>query len=115
MPLLEKAFRLNPVSPPFMYYLFAAHAYRLTGWYEDAIRMCKKILARWPNNFLGHAVLVLCYVAMGREDEAHAAAREVLRVAPKFSVRRYVRLYSYKDPEPSAQVLKLMRKAGLSN
>jgi len=111
--LIDKAFRLNPVGPPMYYYLYAAHTYRLLGRYEDAIRMSKQLLSRWPNNFYAHAGLVMNYVALGRDKEAGAAAEDLLRIDSKFSAQRYTRGFPYKDPALAAQVLELMRKAGL--
>ena len=107
------AFRLNPVRPPAYYYMSAALAYRLTGRYEDAVKMCKEVLSRWPTQFYGHVELVMAYMAWGRDDEAHAAAQDLLRIDPKFSVQRYGQSLSYKDPALTAQALELMRKAGL--
>ena len=107
------AFRLNPVRPPAYYYMSAALAYRLTGRYEDAVKMCKEVLSRWPNQFYGHVELVMAYMAWGRDDEARAAAQNLLRIDPKFSVQRYGQSLPYKDPALTAQALELMRKAGL--
>ena len=110
--LIEKAFRLNP-SPSPSYYFYAAHTYRLIGRYEDAVRKCKECLARWPNSIPAHANLAMNHAALGQEDEARAAAQELLRIDPKFSAKRYARAFPYKDPALATQVLELMRKAGL--
>ena len=59
--MVEKAFRLNPVGPSSHYYMYAAHTYRLTGRYEDTVRMGKDLLGRWPDNVFGHATLALIY------------------------------------------------------
>ena len=112
VPFIEKAFRLNPFPLNF-YYTNAAHTYRLIGRYEDAVRMCKECLARWPNNIVAQVALAFNYAAWGRDEEARAAAQDVLRIDPKFSAQRYARAFPYKDPALSARVLELMRKAGL--
>jgi Tfp pilus assembly protein PilF len=75
--------------------------------------MCKELLSRWPDNFLGHVSLAMNYAAWGHDDEAHAAAKEVLRIDPNFSAHRLARTYPYKDPAQAARVLELLRKAGL--
>ena len=110
--LIEKAFRLNPFPLNF-YYMYAAHTYRLIGRFEDAVRMCKECLARWPNNIVAQVALAFNYAAWGRDEEARAAAQDVLRIDPKFSAQRYARAFPYKDPALAAQVLELMRNAGL--
>jgi adenylate cyclase len=111
--MVEKAFRLNPVGPSSYYYMYAAHSYALTGRYEEGIRMAKEMLARWPNNVYGHIQLAGCYVALGREEEARASAQDVLRIDPKFSAQRYVRMIPYKDPTINVRLLERYRKAGL--
>lgn len=111
--MVEKAFRLNPVGPSSYYYMYAAHTYRLTGRYEDAVKMCKELLARWPNNVFAHAALAIIYAEWGREEDAHAATQDLLRITPKFSAQRYVRLYPYKDPALNARVLENLRRAGV--
>ena len=58
-------------------------------------------------------LLVVNYAAMGRDDEARAAAQGLLRIDPKFSAQRYARLFAYKDSNLTAQGLELMRKAGV--
>jgi adenylate cyclase len=110
---VEKAFRLNPVGPSGYYYLYAAHSYRLVGRYEDGVRMCKELLARWPDNLFGHVALAGIYAEWGHAEEAHGAAQNLLRIAPKFSAQRYARLMPYKDPALNARVLENLRKAGL--
>jgi len=109
----EKAFRLNPIAPPSFYYIHAAHTYRLTARYEDAVKMCKELLSRWPNNVPAHVQLVLGYTAWGHNEEARAVAQDLLRIDPKFSVQQFVNAMPYKDPALSAKTLELMRKAGL--
>ncbi len=111
--MVEKAFRLNPVGPSSYYYIYAAHSYGLTDRYEDALRMAKELLARWPNNVYGHIQLATYYTVLGREEEARAAAQDILRIDPKFSTQRYTRMMPYKDPARNARVLERLRKAGL--
>jgi adenylate cyclase len=111
--MAEKAFRLNPVGPSSYYYLYAAHSYGLTGRYEDAVRMSKELASRWPSNVYGHIMLAAYSVALGRVEEARAAAQEVLRIDPKFSAQRNARMAPYKDPARNTVVLERLRKAGL--
>jgi hypothetical protein len=60
-------------------------------------------------------VLSIDYAAWGCDEETRAGAPELLRIDPKFSAQRYARAFAYKDPTLSAQVLELLRKAGLPN
>ncbi|MBW1815753.1 MAG: tetratricopeptide repeat protein [Deltaproteobacteria bacterium] len=110
---IETIFRLEPLGAADWYYWAAAQAYRLTGQYEDGIKMARQLLSRWPNHVMGHLALTLNYAAWGRDDEAHAAAQEFMRINPKFSARRYVMTVPYKDPNQTVIMIELMRKAGL--
>ena len=111
--MAEKAFRLNPMGPSSYYYLWAAHAYALTGRYEDGVRMCKEVIARWPDNLYGYTILIGIYAKWDRVEEARAVAQDFLRIFPNFSAQRYVRLLPYKDPVRNDIALENLRKAGL--
>jgi adenylate cyclase len=113
IPLIEKAFRLNPVGPGSYYYFHAANSYRLTGRHEDAVKILKELLSRWPDNLYGHIELTINYTASGRDKEASEAVKSVLRIDPKFSGQKYAQMHQYKDPALTTQVLGLLRKAGL--
>ncbi len=110
--LIEKAFRLNPF-PNARYYMYAIGTYGLVGRREDAIKMGEECIARWPGNIICHIGLATNYAALGRDEEARAAAQDVLRIDPKFSAQRYTNAMPYKDPALTAQALERMRKAGL--
>jgi len=115
IPVIEKAFRLTPLNPPYFYYQHAARAYYLVGRYEDAVRMNQKLLSRWPDNIFGLRSLVVTYAAMGRWDEARATTLNLVRMHPNFSVQQWGRSVSIaeKDPAVTERDMELMRKAGL--
>jgi adenylate cyclase len=54
--------------------------------------------------------LAVTYGLMGREKEAKAAAAELLRINPKFSVEYALKTSPYKDKD---QIIQGMRKTGL--
>jgi len=109
---IETAMRLNPRYPPF-YDGFLGGAYRLAGRYEDAIRAEKKALARAPDFLLAHLLLAATYSELGREEEARAAAAEVLRLNPNFSLEVWRQRSLQRDPARQEQLLAALRKAGL--
>jgi adenylate cyclase len=112
IPLLEKAIRLNPLAPsPF--YNDLGLAFRLTGRLEEAAALYKKSLLRAPNDFWMHAQLAAIYIEMGRDEEARAAAAEVLRINPKFSLELYAKTSFLKDRSVVDKYSEAMRKAGL--
>jgi adenylate cyclase len=112
IPLLEKAIRLNPLAPsPF--YNDLGLAFRLTGRLEEAAVLYKKSLDRAPNDFWIHAALANVYIMMGRDEEARAAAAEVLRINPKFSLEWYAKRSFIKDRSVIDKGVDALRKAGL--
>jgi tetratricopeptide (TPR) repeat protein len=111
--LNERAFRLNPVGPTTYYYTHASFSYILTGRYEDAVKITKQELSRWPNNVLAHARLVWALSAWGHDEEAKAAAQSVLRIDPKFSAKRLAASLNFKDPSVAPSYLEHMLKASL--
>jgi adenylate cyclase len=113
IPVIEKAIRLTPLNPPYFYYQYAAHTYRLVGRYEDAVRMNKELFSRSPDNIFGRRSLVMSYAAMGRWDEARAAALNCVRDHPHFSVQHSGRTAPFKDRAVIERGMELMRKAGL--
>jgi adenylate cyclase len=112
IPLLEKAIRLNPLGPsPF--YNDLALSFRMTGRLEEAAALYKKSLERAPNDFWIHAALAGVYIMMGRDEEARAAAAEVLRINPKFSLEWYAKRSLIKNRSEVDKTADALRKAGL--
>lgn len=113
IPLFEKAMRLNPLPPAF-YSLHFGHAYRSLGRLEEAIAMYKKTIALTPDNIFAHISLAASCAMTGKEEEARAAAKEALRIDPKFSVGRYMKIsLFFADPEARDRFSQALRKAGL--
>jgi adenylate cyclase len=112
IPLLEKAIRLNPLSPsPFLNDL--GLAFRLTGRLEEAAALFQKSLQRAPNDFWMHAALAGVYIEMGREEEARTEAAEVMRINPKFSLEWYGKRSLLKDRSVVSKYIDALRKTGL--
>ena len=111
IPLLKKAIRLNPMAPAF-FYNHLGLAYRLTGRFEEAAAFYKKSIEIAPNDFWNHAALAAVYIMMGRDEEAHAAAAETLRINSKFSLEWLAKAL-YRDRSEVKKVSDAMRKAGL--
>jgi len=107
----KKAIRLNPF-PPNWYLHYLGAAYRVTGQYEKAIETFMKVIEQDPDFWLSHWGLAACYGLLGREEEAHKAAAEVLRIRPKFSLAK-VGGFAYRDKADKERCLKVLRKAGL--
>jgi adenylate cyclase len=112
--LIEKAMRLNPRHPPFWFMQLGA-LYRVARRCEEAITYLKKAAALIPNEVATHVNLAVCYAELGREEEARAAAAEILRINPQFpeAMRRFPKVLAYKDPAEIERLIAGLRKAGL--
>jgi adenylate cyclase len=112
IPFFKSAIRLNP-KPPNMYLRHLSSAYRDTGRYEEAIAQIKKAIEREPRDIISHIVLTATYGMAEREEEARAAASEVLKINPQFSLERFVKVHPYKDPAMRERYYNSLRNAGL--
>jgi adenylate cyclase len=116
--MTKKAVRLHPNYPSF-YLMELAMCHYYLGKYEEAVAFAEQLRtlaqSRGEDNILwsSHLILAINYIRLGREKEARAAATEVLRLFPSFSLE-WDRLYScYKDPGHLERQHEDLRKAGL--
>ncbi len=112
IPLYQKAIRLNPFGPSYLYREFGA-ALRYAGRFEEAVSAYKKAIQLAPDDIAIHYSLAATYIMMGREKEARAEAAEVLRIDPKFSVDYLAKILPYKDQSEKNKIINALRKAGL--
>jgi adenylate cyclase len=110
--VLKNAIRLNPIPPGWCLGRLG-DAYRLTRQYEKAVHKYKEAIQLEPDDMISHLNLALCYVKLGREADAHAEAKEVLRINPKFSAESYAKHIPLKDEASKKLFIDGMRKAGL--
>jgi adenylate cyclase len=113
---LEQGLRFDPRNPT-IYLVQLGHAYRSAGQWGKASIPLKQVLSLNPAIIPARANLAVCYIELGREDEARAEAAEVLRRNPSFSVEDMWRKENQPfkdDPTPILERLyAAARKAGL--
>jgi len=112
IPLYHKSIRLNPFAPG-QYFATLSLAYRLAGQYDEAVEQAKKAVEREPKNGLAHLALASGCIFAGREGEARAAAAEVLKINPNFSLEQYAKVLPFKDRYQVDCAIDGLRKAGL--
>jgi tetratricopeptide (TPR) repeat protein len=112
IPHLKEALRLNPI-PPNAYYRSLGMAHREAGRYDESIAYYKKAIEREPNDVTSQFILAATCMMAGREEEARAAAKEALKINPKFSVERYMKTQPLKDPAARERFAQALRKAGM--
>jgi TolB-like protein/class 3 adenylate cyclase len=108
----KKSIRLNPFPPPNSFH-WLGRAYFMTEQYDEAIQTFKKALDVSPNYLPAHAFLAASYSSLDRETEAAAAAEEVLKINPKFSLEFYAKTLPYKNKADVKRYVAALRKAGL--
>ena len=106
--LMQKAMRLNPHYPDW-YLWYLADIYDTMGRCEDVI----VTVQRMHDPSEGQRILAANYAHLEMMDEAKAAAREVMRLHPHFTISAWRERPPYRDPAPLERYIEGLRKAGL--
>jgi adenylate cyclase len=109
---LNKAIRLNPI-PPNWYFQMLGSAYAGAKRYDDAVAAHKKAIQQHPGDPEALMGLAAAYSLAGRQEEARAAAAELLHINPRFTVDQAAKKLPYKNPVDLSQLTDALRKAGL--
>ncbi len=112
IPFFEEALRLNP-KPPRSYLNGFGVTLRDSGQYEEAIVQAKRVIEQEPNDITAYCVLTSSYSLAGRDEEARATAKELLRIDPKMSVAQFQKSSPHKDRAAVKRFSDALRKAGL--
>jgi adenylate cyclase len=112
IPEYKKAIRLNPI-PPNNHFWSLGLSYAYTGQYDEAITWCEKAVSQEPNDLLARMMMAVVYSLSGRDEEARAEAAEILRIQPKFSLKKFEKKLTYKREADRERFLGALRKAGL--
>jgi adenylate cyclase len=107
----KKAMRLNPRYPA-SYQFALGFSYCQMGRYDDALAAHKAAVVRNPNLLTSHICLAACYSMAGRDEEARAQVKEILRISPKLSLE-VVGFGPWKNPADGKAMMDALRKAGL--
>ncbi|NOQ19594.1 MAG: tetratricopeptide repeat protein [Desulfobacterales bacterium] len=111
---LEKAERLNPISPGWYFWLKTV-AFQFAGKYEKAIESAKKGLEKMPNHTSILSNLAASYILLGRMEEASAVTEKILELQPKFSLDQKAKIleHKFKNKADVERHIDALRKAGL--
>jgi adenylate cyclase len=109
---VKKSIRLNPIPITGQYWVLG-RAYFMMGQYDEAILTLKKTPQINPDFLPAHIYLAECYSSIGRDAEAAAAIKEVLRINPKFSIESYAKTLPYKNKADVEREVAALQKAGL--
>jgi adenylate cyclase len=112
IPLLHKAIRLNPFAPALFFHTLSG-AYSMVDRFDEAVEQAKKAVEREPKNQFLYLILAAACILAGLEEEARAAAAEVLKINPTFSLDQFARIIPYRDRPSIDRTINALRKAGL--
>ena len=88
-------------------------SYYLLGELDQAIKAFKQSIARESEYLSAHTNLASIFGELGRLEDAEEPVREILRLAPKFSIKAYMAGISFRDPQVLTRMEDGLRKAGL--
>ena len=112
IPVLERAIRLNPISP-IKYLNHLARQYFFLNQYYKAIPLWEKALKKNPEYYFAHMSLVAAYQITGENEKAKESANELIRLKPNFTVSFLEKRFIQKGKNNKALFLKALREAGL--
>jgi TolB-like protein len=111
--IAKEQMRLDPFHPHFAPLMVGVAHYHLKEYY-DAQHWLSEAIGRAPNHQYGHAFLAATYAQLGRLEDAHAEAAEVLRLNPRYSISgTQERVSVLKRAEDMEHLVDGLRKAGL--
>jgi adenylate cyclase len=111
--MFQKSLRLSPIPHTTGVLAMLAQSYRFIGDYEEAIAVYQRMLALYPDNIFGHAMMACTYATLDRKAEARAEAAEVLKIEPHFSSEHFVEGFLVRNQKLRNETLNDLRKAGL--
>ena len=109
--LIDDAIARNPAHPGWYHAAPALNLYR-QGRYVDALQEARQLDAPgWVHN---HTILAMICGQLGQEEQARAAARQLLQLDPDFEENAWYELQLRNFPEEMAEhMAEGLRKAGL--
>ena len=109
--LIDEAVARNPAHPGWYHTAPALNFYR-QGRYAEALQEATQIDAPgWVHN---HTILAMIYGQLGQEEQARAAAEQVLQLDPDFEGNAWYELQLHNLPQHMAEhMIEGLRKAGL--
>jgi adenylate cyclase len=109
-----RAMRLNPLAPYVGSVLTGLGiAHMMASDYDEAVKCGLQALREFPRNATAHRVVAASLALLGRTEEAHAAVRALLAVAPNLTMSHMRMNISYRDAEFVERYHRGLREAGL--
>ena len=111
--MATKAKRLDPLSRSPRYSHELGSAYFFNREFDRAAVEYEKALKLNPDFMTSYIGLTAIYSLLGMDEKAHAAAEQVLRLNPNFSIEALRKSLPFKDPADIDLMIDALQKAGL--
>jgi adenylate cyclase len=109
---ISTAMRLNPHHPSW-YWWHQGFALIMKGDNEAAVTPLKEALSKYPDYVTPHRHLAVCYMRLGRENDARDEVAEIIRLDPVYNLKSLSKRLPFKDPALSECYLDDLRRAGV--
>jgi adenylate cyclase len=110
--VMQASMRLEPFRNA-VRLAYMGHAHYVLGRYDEAVTPLREGAWQMPDLRITQLWLAAAYAQLNRHDEAHAAADEVRRIEPNFTIERWKRTAVYKRSEDAERLFDGIRKSGL--
>jgi adenylate cyclase len=111
--VINRYLRLDPLHAPFASGLLGFAHYMLRD-YVQALALFRDCVAMSPKMRIGHVGLAATYAQLGKAEEARAAAAELMRLEPDYTIGGIARpTIVFKNAEDDQHYFDGLRKAGL--
>jgi TolB-like protein/Tfp pilus assembly protein PilF len=110
--LLRRAMRLCPVYPAW-YLGELGEIYWYLEQLDEAINCFRKSIEIDPDYIHARLTLAISYAEEGRLDDARAAAQEVLRIEPSFTISDYAKRQPYRNEKMLTRMIDGLHSTGL--
>ena len=112
IPFLEKAIRLEPITPV-NYLNNLAWAHASLAQYEKAIPLWNKAIEKNPDYLFAYQGLTVAHQLLGNRDRAKECAAEVLRIKPTMTIAKLQKGITAKNETDRALFINAYREAGI--
>jgi adenylate cyclase len=111
--MAKKAIRLDPLTSDPRYSYALGSAYLLNRNFDSAVAEYEKALKLNPDYMFCYIGLTVAYSSLSMDEKAHAAAEQLLRLNPNFSIEVFRKVLPNKDPADKDFLIGGLQKAGL--
>jgi adenylate cyclase len=110
--LFNKAIRLNPSAPNWLYHNLGA-AQISVGNYQKAVTSLKRVIEKNPKHIPARFYLIVAYSLSNQDEEAKIQVGEYLKLRPSANIGNERKRLPFKNETDLKLIVNALRKAGL--